>query len=232
MQTVVIAGGKGTRLGPISGIIPKLLLPLIDGLLIDYLIKYLVKNNCKHIIICTGYLGDKIKEHIKKNNYGIKTVLSQEKKPMGTAGALSLIRKRLNETFLVFYGDVVTTMNIPKLLKFHLKNQADCTIVIRKTDHPKDSNLVSFNKNWLVERFHFKPHKKVSSLEYGLAAIYMFNPEVLRLLPKTIPLDLEKDFLPILLKNRKKLVCYNTDEFIYDIGTPGRYKKILELFKK
>lgn len=232
MQAVIMAGGKGTRLGSISDTTPKLLLALSGAPLIDYLINYLKKNNCENIIICAGYLGDKIKEYVKKNIYGMKITISQEKKPLGTAGALSLIKNLLNETFLVFYGDVITTMDIAKLLKFHIRNHADCTVVIRKTDHPRDSNLVSFNKNWLVKRFHFKPHKKVPSSKYGLTAIYMFNPEVLQLLPKTTPLDLEKDFLPILLKHRKKLVCYNTGEFIYDIGTPERYNKILQLFKK
>ncbi len=225
-----MAGGKGTRLRPITAT-PKLLLPLNGRLLIDYLINYLKKYNCQDIIICTGYLGNKIKEHVRKIDYGVSVRLSQENEPLGTAGALYRIKNLLKETFLVLYGDVFTTIDITKLLKFHLQKSADCTMVVRKTDHPKDSNLVSFNKNWLVKGFHFKPHGKIPPSEYGLTAIYMFNQEVLQLLPRTTPLDLEKDFLPILLKHKKRLVCYNTNEFISDIGTPERYNKILLLKK-
>lgn len=226
-----MAGGKGTRLKPLSDTMPKLLFPLANKPLIDYLISHLKKNGCDNIIICSGYLGDKIKEYIDQNDYDVSIRLSRENKPLGTAGALHLIKNLLNETFLILYGDVITKIDITKLLKFHLKNRADCTIVVRKTDHPEDSNLVNFDKSWLVRNFYFKPHNKILHAEYGLTAIYIFNREVLQLLPKTIPFDLEKNFLPVLLKHGKKLVCYNTEEFIFDIGTLERYNKVLQMLK-
>lgn len=227
-----MAGGKGTRIRSAVSLVPKILLPINNKPLIDYLINNLKKGKCNNVIICAGHLSRKIKEYIDKNHYDIPINLSIESKPLGTAGALSLIKNLLKETFVVLYGDIFTTIDIAKLLKFHLQNNADCTIVVRKTEHPQDSNLVSFNKSLLVKKFYFKPHAKIPLSEYGLTAIYMFNPEVLQLLPEIIPLDLEKDFLPILLKHKKKLVCYNTREFIRDIGTPERYSKILKLFKK
>ncbi len=227
-----MAGGKGTRIRPAVSLVPKILLPLDNKPLIDYLINNLKKSECSNVIICAGHLSRKIKEYIDKNHYGIPINLSIENEPLGTAGALNLIKNLLKETFVVLYGDIFTTIDIAKLLKFHLRNNADCTIVVRKTEHPQDSNLVSFNKSLSVKKFYFKPHAKIPLSEYGLTAIYMFNPEVLQLLPEITPLDLEKDFLPILLKRKKKLVCYNTREFIRDIGTPERYSKILQLFKK
>lgn len=232
MQAVIIAGGKGKRIESIIPDTPKLLLPLNGILLIDYLIDCLKNYGCKDIIISTGHLSDKIKDHLKKKNYGIPIYISQENKPLGTAGALNLIRNRLNETFIVLFGDVFTTVNILKLFKFHLHNHADCTLVVRKTEHPQDSNLVKLDKNWFVKNFQFKPHKKTPNLNYGLAGIYMFNSKMLQLLPSKKPLDLEKDFLSTLLRHKKKLVCYNTNEFILDIGTPERYNKILKFFKK
>lgn len=232
MQAIIVAGGKGRRIESIIPDTPKLLLPLNKKLLMDYLIGYLKNYGCKDIIISTGHLGDKIKDHLKKNNYGIRVNISQENEPLGTAGALSLIKDRINETFVILFGDIFTAVNILKLFKFHLRNLSDCTIVVRKTEHPQDSNLVGLDENWLVKNFQFKPHKKTPTSNYGLAGIYMFNPKMLQFLPQKKPLDLEKDFLSALLRHKKKLVCYNTNEFILDIGTPERYEKILKLFKK
>jgi len=232
MQAIIVAGGKGKRIESIIPDTPKLLLPLNKKLLVDYLIGYLKNYGCKDIIISTGHLGDKIKDHFEKNNYGIRVNISQENEPLGTAGALNLIKNRINETFVILFGDIFTRVNILKLLKFHLRNHSDCTIVVRKTEHPQDSNLVGLDENWLVKNFQFKPHKKTSTSNYGLTGIYMFNPKMLQFLPKKKPLDLEKDFLSALLRYKKKLVCYNTNEFILDIGTPERYNKILKLFKK
>lgn len=232
MQAVIIAGGEGTRIKSIFPATPKLLLPLNGETLLDYLINYLKKNDCKDIIICSGYLGSKIKEYVERRNFGIKMRLSQEEKLLGTAGALRLVKNLLSETFLVLFGDIFTTIDIGKLLKFHLENSADGTVVVRETEHPDDSNLVSFNKDLSVKKFYFKPHKGITPSKYGLTAIYLFNQKILDLLPETTPMDLERDFLPFLLKYKKKLVCYNTDEFISDIGTPERYNKSLKLFKK
>jgi len=92
MQAIIIAGGKGTRMSSISTTIPKLLLPLNNKLLIDYSIEHLIKNGCDNIIICCGHLGDKIKEYIDKKDYGIPVKISTESKPLGTAGALHLIK--------------------------------------------------------------------------------------------------------------------------------------------
>lgn len=225
-----MAGGKGKRLRDVISDIPKPLVPISGRPLLDYIIDHLKRNGCDNIIICTGYLSDKIKEHVKKSDYGVPVRLSKEDKPLGTAGALHQVKNFLDEDFLVLFGDIFTTMDIAKLLRFHLGNRADCTLVVRKTEHPLDSNLVTINKNWTVKKLYFKPHKIIPS-SYGLAAIYVLNPKVLKLLPKRTPFDLEKDFLPLLLRQEKKLVCYNTDEFIQDIGTPERYKKILQLFK-
>lgn len=231
MQVIIVAGGKGKRIESIIPDTPKLLLPLNKKLLIDYLMGYLKNYGCKDIIISTGHLSDKIKNHLEKNNYGVRVNISQENEPLGTAGALSLIKNHINETFIILFGDIFTTVNLLKLSKFHLQNHSDCTIVVRKTEHPEDSNLVGLDENWLVKNFWFKPHKKNPTSDYGLTGIYMLNPEMLQFLPKKKPLDLEKDFLSALLRHKKKLVCYNTNEFILDIGTPERYKKIQEYVK-
>lgn len=233
MQAVILSAGEGVRLRPITNTIAKVMVPLEGKPLLEWQIEYLKKFGIKEFFINLHYLHDSITKYFGNGSkFGVKIIYSNEEKLLGTGGALTNFKPFLNQTFLVLYGDVFTALNINNLLKFHLDKKADCTTVVRKTDHPQDSDLVDIGNIQRVEKLYFKPYKKVPNVEYGLTAIYLFNPEALQLLPKRVPFDLARDFLPILLKHKKRLFCYNTDEFIEDIGTIERYQKVIQFLQK
>lgn len=233
MQAVILSAGVGIRLRPLTKKMPKVMVPINDKPLLEWHIKHLKRFGIREIFINLHYLPDSITKYFDDGDrLGVNIVYSREKKLLGTGGALINFKSLLNQIFLVLYGDVFTSLNIDNLLRFHLKRKADCTIVVRKTDHAEDSDLVVFGESLRVKKFYFKPHKKLPSTQYGITAIYLFNPEVLKLLPNKTPFDLAKDFLPLLLKHKKRLFCYNTDEIIKDIGTIERYKKVVNLFQK
>lgn len=223
-----MAGGKGTRIRPITTAIPKLLLPLHNNkTLLDYLVDHLRKNGCDNIIICIGYLGDKIKEYIDKNNYGIAITLSIENKPLGTAGALHLIREKLEDEFFVLFGDIYTTINLRKMLKFHQQKMGNVTLALHTSDHPQDSTVVKIDKNNKLLRFTEKPGdnwKKYGNLT--TTSLYILKKDIISFIAKNREIDFARDVFPTMLKKNKKLFGYVTDEYAKDIGTPERYKKV------
>jgi len=229
MQAIIIAGGKGTRLKSFTkGKLPKVLVPLLHQTLLDYIIKYLKKNGCDDIIICAGYLGNKIKKHIEQNDFGVPIKFSKEKKELGTAGGLHLIKNFLKEEFFILFGDIYTEINLKKMLAFHKLKKADITLALHRSDHPQDSTIVRINKNKKLTKFIEKPGdnwKKHGNLTK--TSLYIVKKDVLKFIPRDAKIDFAKDVFSEMLKERKKLFGYVTKEFAKDIGTPERYKKVL-----
>lgn len=233
MQTIIIAGGKGTRISPITTTIPKLLLPLNNKPLIDYSISYLKKNGCDNIIICIGHLGHTIKEYIERKDYGVFIRLSMESKPLGTAGALHLIKNLLADEFFVLFGDIYTDINLRKMLQFHKQKNADATVALHTSDHPQDSTVVAIDKNRKLLSFIEKPGddwKRYGNLT--ATSLYILKKDVISFIAKDKEVDFAKDVFPKMLKIGKKLFGYVTEEYAKDIGTPQRYKKVQEYSSK
>lgn len=228
-----MAGGKGTRLRPLTYTLPKPLVPLHDKTLLDYIIEHAKKNGCDNIIICTGYLGNKIKEHIERNNYGLSIRLSMENKPLGSAGALHLIKDLLENDFFILYGDVYTTINLRKMLKFHKQKKAVATLALHISDHPQDSTVVTIDKSGKLLSFIEKPGNEWT--RYGnitSTSLYLLKKEVINFIAKAKAIDFAKDVFPTMLKGDQKLFGYITKEYAKDIGTPERYKSVLHVLKK
>jgi mannose-1-phosphate guanylyltransferase / phosphomannomutase len=234
MQAIIMAGGKGTRLFSLTGgTIPKALFNLNNKPLIDYAIEHSIKNGCDNIIICTGYLGHKIQEYIEKKHYDATIQISQEKKPLGTAGALDLISKKLDNEFIILYADVYTTINIKKMLWFHKKRKADVTIAIHESMHPFDSTVVKIDSNGKIRKMIEKPGDNWS--KYGnltQTSLYIVKKGILNYIPKDTKIDFEKDIFPMMLKHGKKIYGYFTEEYAKDLGTPERYLEVVNQFTK
>lgn len=224
-----MAGGKGTRIRSITDTIPKLLFRLNNKPLIDYLINHLKKNGCDSIIICAGYLGDKIIKYIDKNNYGIPIRVSMERQPLGTAGGLHLIKSFLEDEFFVLFGDIYTTINLRKMHEFHKQKKAVVTAAIHPSLHPLDSDLVEFSSDFRITKILPKPHAQIPQNPHNLAALYLVSRDIRNYLPAFTPYDFEHDLLPRLLLENLPIYGYNTPELMMDIGTPERLEKVEKL---
>lgn len=227
-----MAGGKGTRFKNVMSDIPKPLAPINNKPLLDYIIEHAKKNGCDNIVITTGHLGDKIKNYVEKNNYGIPVRISQENSPLGTAGSLLLIKDLLEEEFFVLYGDVFTTINLKKMLKFHKQKKSDATLALHTSDHPQDSTVVKINKDSKILSFVEKPGEDWK--RYGnltTTPLYVLKKDVVKFIEKNKEIDLAKDVFPEMLKKYKNLFGYITEEYAKDIGTPERYQKVQEYVK-
>lgn len=227
MQAVIMAGGEGKRLRPLTDSMPKPLLPINGTPLLDYLVRHCARNGADNIIVCTGYLAEKVAEHIDRQDYSTFIRESRETTPLGTAGPLLPIKNELEEEFFVLYGDVYTTADLRKMLEFHRQKKGDATLLLHTSDHPQDSTVVTANNNNRITGFVEKPgSEKHGSLTS--AALYVLNRDIVNFIDAGKTVDFAKDVFPKMLAMGKKLYGYTSEEFTRDMGTEERYKEVKE----
>ncbi|MBK9041579.1 MAG: nucleotidyltransferase family protein [Bdellovibrionales bacterium] len=148
MKAVILAGGKGTRLGSLTEQIPKVLLPIAGKPVLDYQFEWLVREGVREVLLLTGHMTDKIREHCGDGSkWGLRISFIEEAAPLGTAGALKEAEDFLLEDFLVVYGDVLVDMDLSAFINFHCELEDPCaTLMVHPNDHPHDSDLVEFDK--------------------------------------------------------------------------------------
>lgn len=234
MKALILAAGLGTRISTLFPDIPKAMVPIKEMPLLEHHIKHLKKFGVKKFYINLHHLPNVIKDYFGSGDkFGVHIEYSFEKKLLGTSGALVNFKNELNETFIVLYVDIFTNLDFGKFLEFHKKNNSQATLLVHKTDHPLDSDLVALDTNNKIKKFHFSPHNKpVTDTNLSNAAIYILEPEVLQFLPSVVPSDFVEDFFPDLLKKGVRLYGYQSNEFSKDIGVPERYKKVIDFYEK
>lgn len=231
MQTVIIAGGKGERLGLID--IPKPMVKLQNKPLLEYQIELAKKYGSKEIFIMSGYMSDVIKDYFKDGkNFNIKINHITEIFPLGTAGCLKQLENTINKRFMVFYGDIVMDFDIHSFIEFD-KNQKEsiATIIIHPNNHPYDSDLIETDKNNKITKIIKKPHNDNNYYKNLVnAGVYIFSPEIFKFIKENEYQDIAGDILPKIID--KNIYGYKTAEYIKDLGTKERFSKIKTDFEK
>lgn len=226
MKAVILAGGLGTRLRPQTNKLPKPMIPVLGKPILWWLINNLAKHKINEIYFTLFYLPWVIKNYLGNGSYfGIKANFIIEKKPLGSAGGLKFLEGKVKSSFLVLNGDVINLMNFHKLIKFHQKKAGIATLVVHSTDHSYDSDLVEINENQQVKRI-FKPQKTDKFVNLANAGCFVFEPQVLKFIPKNSFFSLEKDLIPYLLSANLPVFAYKTSEYLKDAGTSKRLKHI------
>ena len=208
MKALILAGGRGKRLRPLTDKIPKSLIPINKKPLIQYTINYLKKFGINEIIICTGYKSNQIQNFLKKKkNFGCKIEYSIEKSPLGTAGAIRNARKNLSdESFLVINGDVITNIDLKKILKKPNTIAANELKTKFGTMEIKNNKILKFNEKTDVQNVWMNP------------GLYHLSTGILKILPRTG--SLEAEIFPKLAKNKslhtvkfKNVLWHSIDSF-------------------
>ena len=226
MKLVIIAGGKGTRLGLED--IPKPMVKL-DGIpLLEHQINLAKRYEIKEIFILSGHLSEVIMDYFGNGEkFGVNITHIVEPSPLGTAGSMKLLENLIDERFIVFYGDVVMDFDIYSFIDFDKKHPHSlASIIVHPNDHPYDSDLVEMDKENRVVKFHPKPHSP--HLYYSNivnAAVYILSPEILKYIPTNESTDFGKHIFPKIIKEGEKVYAYKTPEYIKDIGTLDRLGK-------
>lgn len=226
-KAVILAGGKGTRLKEVSETIPKPMMPVVGKPLVEYQIDLCKKYGIQEVVFIVNHLKQSIIDYFGNGDkWDINISYYHEEKPLGTVGGIKEIEPELTEDFLVLYGDVLMDMDLQRLFSFHQIKNADATLVVHPNDHPYDSDLLEANDSDKVVAFHSKPLPEGKQFHNLVnAAAYIFKPTVLAYLEKGIKADFGKDIFPKLI-TKLNVYAYNTSEYLKDMGTPDRLKKV------
>lgn len=230
MDTVILAGGKGTRLGLQN--IPK---PMVDfggiPLIHRQLLELEKAEIFKNVYVLTGYLGNIIQEYFQNISFNfIQLFFVQEQTPLGTAGAISQVKEKISDRFLVIYGDTYFDINFERFIDFDKYHSAPLgTLFIHPNDHPYDSDLVILDET-MVKSVKPKPHKQDSLLRnFANAAFFILSKKIFDLSIDFIQKDLGRDIFPFLPEYSFK--AYLSSEYIKDIGTKQRLNSALEILQ-
>ena len=226
MQLVIIAGGKGTRLGLKD--IPKPMVKIGDKPLLEHQIDLAKRYGVDEVFILSGHLANVIEEYFEDGSkFGVKIHHVVEPYPLGTAGSLKLLEGKLNDRFLVFYGDVVMDFDIASFVEFDKQYNSIGTTIIHPNDHPYDSDLLEINKNNKVTKVLPKPHKDGEYYQNLVnAAVYIFSPKIFEYIEEGVSQDFGKHILPKVVKAGETLIGYKTPEYIKDMGTADRFEAV------
>jgi mannose-1-phosphate guanylyltransferase len=223
MKAVILAGGEGIRLRPLTLTRPKPLMPVAGKPCIEYVIRALSKAGLKDLIVTAGYKAQMLKDALDDaSGYGAMIDFSFEQTPMGTAGAVKKVAEKLDGTFIVASGDVLADVNFKALVDFHKKKKALATMALTKVDDPCQFGIVGLDKQGRIVKFKEKPQPEEVFSNLINAGIYVLEPEVLDLVPKDTKFDFSKNTFPqILDKHPGKLFGKSISGLWMDIGKPS-----------
>lgn len=230
MKVVVIAGGKGTRIATVNSEIPKAMIPINGKPILEYEIEMAKRYGYTDFLFITGHMGDQISSYFGNGSqWGVSIEYFQEKRPLGTAGALGCLKEKLTEDFFVFYGDTVMDFDMDAMLGYHRAKRADATLFVHPNDHPYDSDIVGMDAEGRVTRFYNKPHAEGFVCRNIVnAALFIFSPRILSEIEVGVKSHIEKDVLPRCLAKGMNLYGYLSAEYIKDMGTPDRFYAVCD----
>lgn len=227
MKAIIIAGGLGTRLRPLTYNIPKPIVPLVNKPFVFHQIELLKRFGITEIILNLHYLSDNIRNLFDDGRrLGVKIYYSIEEKPLGTAGAVKNAEKFFDEgPMLVFNGDILTDMNLEKALRFHEEKKAKVTLTLTTVEDPTLYGLIITDESGRVIEFREKPSWEQVTTNTINAGIYIVDPAIFKLVPKGKEFSFERQLYPMLLERKEKIYGYKTDAYWMDIGDPEKYLK-------
>ncbi|MBI4142136.1 nucleotidyltransferase family protein [Candidatus Woesearchaeota archaeon] len=227
-KAFVLAGGKGTRLAPLTKELPKPLIPLHDKPLLEHVIDLFKKYGINDMIISIGYKGDKIKQYFGDGKkFGINISYVEEQEPLGTAGPLKLAEKFLTETFVMCNADELKNINLVDMFVAHKENKAKATLALTTVENPSDYGVARMDGNKITEFVEKPKDPNVGNLIS--AGLYILEPEIIKLVLNG-PCSIERDVFPKIAAEGK-LFGYPFSGQWFDTGTLQRYEKAINEWK-
>ncbi len=226
MKAVVLAGGKGARLAPYTRILPKPLMPIGDMPILEILLRQMQRAGINEVILTAGYLGELLRAFFQNGErLGLQIEYSFEEKPLGTAGPLSLVANRLEDTFLVTNGDVLTTLDLGELIDAHRRSGAIATIASHSRQVKVDLGVLQFNGSDELKGYIEKP-----TYDFCVSmGLYVFEPRVLEYIPHNQYLDFP-DLVLKLIEDNQRVIGHQFTGYWQDLGRPDDYEQAIQDF--
>ncbi|ADL68134.1 Nucleotidyl transferase [Thermoanaerobacterium thermosaccharolyticum DSM 571] len=224
MKAIIMAGGEGSRLRPLTCGIPKPMVPIAGKPAIWHIINHIGRYGINDLGVTLFYLPDKIKNYLYEQ-YGDKIKYYVEDKPLGTAGSVKNAVDFLDETFVVMSGDVITDIDLRKAHDFHKNSGSKVTLVLTRVDIPLEYGVVITDENGRIFKFLEKPSWGEVFSDTVNTGIYIIEPEILDLIPEDKQFDFSKDLFPMLLEKKIPMYGFVSDNYWCDIGSGVQYLK-------
>jgi len=229
IQAVILVGGEGTRLRPLTYTTVKAMVPVLNKPYIEYLIEHLSSHRIKESILAMGYRPDSIKEYFKdRTDFAKSLIYSLEQTPLGTAGAVKnaadYIKK--DRAFFVINGDIFTNLDFTAMIRFHHKVKAKVTIALTPVEDPSRFGVVDIDHDQRIHRFVEKPARNEAPSNLVNAGTYILEPEILERIPESKKFMFEHDVFPKLIADGLPVYGYPSSAYWTDIGTPETYAKL------
>lgn len=225
MKAVIMAGGEGKRLRPITCTTPKAMMTLLGKPIIDYILDLLEESDFSEVYITLGYLSDVIRNHVYSQNRKIKINYITESEALGTAGSVKNAIKKSDEPFLVISGDTLCDYRLDRIMEYHNANSCDMTVVTTKVCNPSEYGVVSAEPDCRIKRFIENPSFTQAVSNNANTGIYVLSPNCLDVIPENIASDFSKDVLPEMLKEKMRVFQYPAEGYWCDINDFSSYTR-------
>ncbi|MGH9190399.1 MAG: sugar phosphate nucleotidyltransferase [Acidimicrobiales bacterium] len=227
MKAVIMAGGEGTRLRPLTSNAPKPLMPLANRPMMEHVVRLLKQHGFDEIVVTLAFLPQTIRTYFGDGaEFGVRLVYATEETPLGTAGSVRNARDELDEPFLVISGDVLTDIDLTEVVRFHTERNAIATIALKSMENPLEFGIVITRDDGSIERFLEKPTWGQVFSDTVNTGIYVCNPEVFDYIPAGQSVDFSSDVFPKLLADGKPLFGHVAEGYWEDVGTLESYLRV------
>ncbi len=222
---VILAGGKGTRLKPYTTSLPKPLMPIGEYPILEILLRQLSSQGFRRITLAVGHLAELIQAYFKDgDNLGVEIEYSRETVPLGTAGPIARL-PREERALLVLNGDLLTTLDFGRILRFHYENKAAATVGTKRRTETVQFGVIEKSADGRITQYREKPN-----LDYLVSmGIYVFSAGVREYIPRSQRFDFP-ELVQRLLANNQRVLAYESDAYWMDIGRPDDYMQANEDF--
>jgi len=227
MKAVILAGGEGTRLRPLTLTTPKPVVPVVDRPFLRHQLDLLATVGVTDVVFSVAYRPDRIEAVFGDGTaLGRRIRYAVEETPLGTGGAVKNAEAQLDDTTIVFNGDVLTDVDLPAVLRRHREARASATLVLAPVPNPAAYGLVEFDQGGRIRRFLEKPDPSQITTDTINAGIYVLEKETLSLMPPGVNHSIERGFFPALLARGDYVAAYVHRGYWIDIGTPEKYLQV------
>ncbi|HEX2043568.1 MAG TPA: sugar phosphate nucleotidyltransferase [Acidimicrobiales bacterium] len=224
MKAVIMAGGEGTRLRPLTSNLPKPLMSLVNRPMMEHIVRLLKRHGFDDIVVTVAFMPQTIRSYFGDgSDFGVRMVYATEETPLGTAGSVGNAKEELDEPFLVISGDVLTDVDLGAIVDFHKDRGAMATIALKSMEDPLEFGIVITRDDGSIERFLEKPGWGQVFSDTVNTGIYVLEPEIFDFIPPDESVDFSEDVFPAILEAGKPLFGYTVEGYWEDVGTLDAY---------
>jgi glucose-1-phosphate thymidylyltransferase long form len=225
IKAVLMAGGKGSRIRPLTLSRPKPMIPVANRPMIEYIVDKIKKSGYNELVVTLSYLKNQIKSLLSEKYPEMNINYSMEKSPLGTAGGVKNASKYIDDTFFVLSGDVLVDVDLNDLLEFHRRKKALATMVLTPVDDPSHFGIAVLDNEHQIVKFKEKPQASEVFSKIANTGIYILEPEILDYIDTANKgeIDFSKDVFPHLIENKAGIYGFIFEGYWNDVGRPKTY---------